>query len=149
MLRSLVVLVALAVPLAAAPVPKAVKGKAFDLDGKWETSERVNKGQEVKEPWVWEISGEQLTPCGKVPGGGLRPTFSGATTSFVRPDPAKADEFDYRYKSGGQEMTYRGRVSWEGDEWVFCFGESGGERPTEVKAGKDVYYLRFKRMSDK
>lgn len=148
MLRSLVVLVVLAVPLVAAPVPK-VKAKRFTLDGKWETAERVNKGQAIKEPWVWEISGEQLTPCGKEPGGQLRPTFSGATTSFVRPDSAKPDEFDYRHQSNGQELNFRGRVQWDGDEWVFCFADAGSERPSEVKAGKDVYYLRFKRLSDK
>jgi hypothetical protein len=132
----------------AAPVPKA-KPKEFSLDGKWETAERVNLGREIKESCVWEISGETLTWFEKAPGGGLRPTFSGATTSFVRPDAAKSDECDYRYSSGGTELVYRGRVKWDGDEWIFCFSDTGGDRPAEVKAGKDVYYLRFKRMSDK
>lgn len=136
-------------PAVAAPVPKAVKGKAFDLNGKWETTERVNKGKEVKEPWVWEIKGEQLTCSGKALGGELRPTFNGITTAFVQPDPTKPDEFDYRFSPGRGELVYPGRVIWEGDEWVFCFAEAGGERPTEVKAGKEVYYLRFRRMSDK
>ncbi len=132
----------------AAPVPKA-KVKEFSLDGKWETVERVNLGREVKQSCVWEIGGEKLTWFEKAPGGGLRETFSGATTSFVRPDATKTDECDYRYSSGPTELVYRGRVKWDGDEWVFCFGEAGGERPTEVKSGKDVYYLRFKRVSDK
>ena len=148
MLRALLAVGLLGSVAAAAPVPKA-KVKQFSLDGKWETAERVNKGQEIKQSCVWEVSGEQLTWFEKAPGGGLRPTFSGATTSFLRPDPTKTDEFDYRYSSSGTELVYRGRVAWEGDEWVFCFGEAGGERPTEVKAGKEVYYLRFKRMSDK
>lgn len=148
MLRSLVVLVAVAVPVAAAPVPKA-KVKEFSLDGKWETVERVNKGEAVKDQWVWQISGEKLTPAGKQPDGTLRDTFSGATTTFVRPDSTRPDEFEYRYTSGTTNLVYRGRVEWVGDEWVFCFGDAGGERPSEVKAGKGVYYLRFKRMSEK
>ena len=134
--------------VAAAPVPK-VTVKEFSLDGQWETAERVNKGRVIKDAWVWEIQGEKLTPCSRGSGSTLVPTFNGATTSFVRPDPAMADEFDYRYSSGPTELVYRGRVTWDGEEWVFCFAEAGADRPTEVKAGKDLYYLRFKRMSDK
>jgi hypothetical protein len=138
----------LATAAVAAPVPKA-KVKEFNLDGKWETVERVNKGNAIKDPWVWQISGEELTPANKQPDGTLRGTFSGATTTFVRPDSTKPDEFEYRYTSGQTNLVYRGRVLWDGEEWVFCFSDAGGERPSEVKAGKDVYYLRFKRMSDK
>lgn len=148
MRHALLVVSLLGSAVAAAPVPK-VKGKEFDLDGKWETAERVNKGQVIKEPWVWEVSGEKLTPASKQRDGTIRPTYSGATLTFTRPDPNKRDEFDYRYSSNGQELVYRGRVQWDGEEWVFCFSDAGGERPTEVKAGKDVYYLRFKKMSEK
>jgi hypothetical protein len=139
----------LASAAAAAPVPKAVKGKAFDLDGRWVTAERVNKGNEIKEAWAWEIGGETLTIRNPAGDGTFRKTYQGTTTTFSRPDPTKPDEFDYRYSPGQGELVYRGRVQWDGDEWVFCFGEAGADRPTEVKAGKDVYYLRFKRMSDK
>jgi hypothetical protein len=139
----------LLVPLsAAAPVPKSVKAKTFDPSGKWVTAERVNRGEVVKEEWIWEISGEALVTFSQSRGV-LHRTHQGADTSFVRPEEAKPDEFDYRYKSGQTNLVYRGRVKWDGDEWVFCFAEAGADRPAEVKAGKDVYYLRFKKLADK
>jgi hypothetical protein len=146
--RAFVLLLLTASAALAAPVPKAVKAKTFDLSGKWVTAERVNRGQEVKEEWIWEISGETLVTFSQS-GGRLRRTHEGADTSFVRPDPEKVDEFDYRYKSGQSNLVYRGRVKWDGEEWVFCFAEAGADRPAEVKAGKDVYYLRFKKLADK
>jgi hypothetical protein len=148
MIRTLLTLGLLTSVATAAPVPKA-KVKAFDLDGKWVTAERVNRGKEIKELWAWEICGETLTIRSSAGDGKFRTSYQGTTINFVRPDPTKADEFDYVYAPGKGELRYRGRVMYDGDEWVFCFGEAGADRPTEVKAGKDVYYLRFKRMPDK
>jgi hypothetical protein len=151
MLRAIVVLLLVAgVTALAAPVPKTLKAKTFDLTGKWVTAERVNNGQVVTDPWVWQISGETLTPCYLNPDDTLRPTYpSTAVMTFSRPDPAKPDEFDYQFNDAGSRYHYRGRVAWEGDEWVFCFGQPGADRPAEVKAGKDVTYYRFKRLADK
>jgi hypothetical protein len=149
MLRAFVGLVLATSVAVAAPVPKVLKAKAPELDGWWTTAERVNQGKDVTEPWVWQISGERLTTYSPSRGDVLRRTHEGATTTFVRPDPAKPDELDYRYSDGRLELVYRGRVKWDGDEWVFCFAEAGADRPAEVKAGKDVYYLRFKRTTER
>jgi len=40
-------------------------------------------------------------------------------------------------------------MEWDREEWLFCFGEAGAERPTELKVGKGVYFHRFKRMEKK
>jgi hypothetical protein len=147
--RSALVLLTASAALAA-PVPKALKAKTFALDGVWVTAERVKNGQVITDPWVWQINGETLTPCYLNPDRTLQPTYPRtAVMTFTRPDPDKPDEFDYQFKDAGSSYHYRGRVEWDGDEWVFCFGEAGAARPAEVKAGKDVNYYRFKRLPGK
>jgi hypothetical protein len=148
-MRSLVIAGLLAAVVVAAPVPKSVKPKERSLDGQWITTERSHNGAEIKSAWVWVIDGEKFTAHSAQNGGVGAPSFPDATTTFTRPDPSKADEYDYTYRSTTSTIVYRGRVKWDGDEWVFCFGQANGDRPAEVKTGNGVYLNRFKRIADK
>lgn len=132
----------------AAPVPKA-KTKEPSLDGRWITTERSHSGGAITTPWVWVIEGEKFTAHSAKDGGVGNPNFPGATTTLTRPDPIKADEYDYTYTAPNTTLVYRGRVKWDGEEWLFAFGPANGDRPAEVKAGDGVYFHRFKRIADK
>lgn len=148
MCRFVVVLLVATGVVQAAPVPKA-KPKPPSLDGWWITSERVHFGQNIKAPWIWELKGEKLTIYTGATGDDLRPTYQNATTTVSAPDPDKPNEIDYKFVDGTTVLVYRGRMEWDGEEWLFCFGEAGAERPAELKAGKGVYFHRFKRMEKK
>lgn len=144
---ALTLLLALGWCASAAPVPKRIKPPA-SYDGRWESVERVNRGAKVVGKWVWEIRGDKLTPYSESRGGTLQPTYTGATLTLAPPDPTRPDELDYRYTAGTTELVYRGRAEWDGDEWLFCFGEAGADRPAKVQSGADVYLLRFRRIKD-
>jgi hypothetical protein len=131
----------------AAPVPKAKKEPS--LTGQWITTERVHSGQAIKDPWVWVIDGEKLTIHDAENGGVGRANYTGTSITFSRPADGKADEYDYTHQSNGQTLVFRGRLKWDGEEWLLCFGQANGDRPAEVKAGKGVYFHRFKRIPEK
>lgn len=147
-MRVLVLAVIAATAAVAAPVPKA-KPKEPSLDGKWITTERSHNRGEIRSQWVWVIDGEKFTAHTAKDGGVGNPNFPDATTTLTRPDPSKADEYDYTYRSNATTLVYRGRIKWDGEEWLFAFGTANGDRPAEVKAGDNVYFHRFKRIADK
>ncbi len=131
-----------------APVPKAIK-KSETLDGRWVTTERMAGRQDMtNSPWVWEIEGERLTTFSKS-NGERTPDGTTGITLFA-PDPKRPNELDFLHVSGTSKSLWRGLMTWDGAEFVICFGDQDRERPTEVKNSPAVYsYYRFKRMPDK
>lgn len=151
MLRPLVLLVVAAVPLVAAPVPKAAKGKTT-LEGKWDTVERVALGSDVTatRPMVWDVSGAVLIMYDRHQDGTLTLAAApNATVTLAPPDGGAADELDFLYVEGDSRKLYKGRSRWDGDDLLVSFGEPGADRPTEVKATESVYHYRLKRAKAK
>jgi uncharacterized protein (TIGR03067 family) len=149
MCRTLVALLLASVAVAA-PVPKALK-KAPTLEGKWVTTERHVSGTDMTaSPWVWEVKGTSLHTFAQQRDGTLTPDFADDRITLSAPDPAKPSEVDYLYVSGGQRILWKGLMTWDGEEFVICFGEREKDRPTEVKNDRSVYsYYRFTRLPDK
>jgi hypothetical protein len=147
--RAVVLLLAAATVAVAAPVPKALK-KRDTLDGVWVTTERfIGRQDRTKEPWVWEIKGEQLRTFSLNADQTLAPNTVDGLTLFP-PDPKRPDELDFLHVVGTSKNLWRGRMTWDGAEFVICFGEIDKERPAEVTNGPAVYsYYRFKRMPEK
>ena len=152
MLRSIGVLAVLAVPLAAAPVPKALKAKVT-LDGRWELVEQNYRGQDQPNfaKWMWVIDGEKLSYCRPDGGGVYVPSDTTTQATLTRPHGGKADEVDYATNTGKNGIVYKCVIALSGDELVVCFGSMGQQsvRPSEPKAGPDLHYFRFKRATDK
>jgi hypothetical protein len=154
MSRHLAGLAALLVCVAAvaAPVPKAVKAKPPNLDGKWDTAERVTLGNDVSktQAMVWEVSGTVLTMFDRQQDGTLSAaTQPNATVTLAPPDGGAADELDFLFVEGDRRELFKGRAEWDGDELRISFGQAGADRPSEVKATASVYHYRLKRVKDK
>lgn len=151
MARPLFALLLLPLLAVAAPVPKSIKAKP-NLDGRWVTTERTIGRRDMTDvPWVWEINGEELRNFVLADDNRLIPTQPDDTKiTLSAPDPSRPNELDYTYASGRGKGVLRGRMAWDGDEFVICFEAEGKERPAEVKRDPtlDSYY-RFKRMADK
>jgi hypothetical protein len=149
MLRSLVVLLLAALPLVAAPVPKSIKPKAANLDGRWEIVELWSGMADVTtlNPWVWEIQGETLT-IHVNEGGTLKVHDPKTKTTLVRPVTGGADDIDY-VRDEGTPRLFPGIIVVTESELVICFDSPGNPRPTERKPFPSGWYYRFKRIADK
>ncbi len=143
MLRSLVVLVLVAVPLAAAPVPKVAKPKAASLDGKWEIVELWSGLSDVAKlnPWVWEIQGETVTiyvnHTDKLTLHDPR-----TVTTLVQPQNGGSEDIDY-VRDDGTPQLFPGTVVVSDTELIICFDSPGKARPTERKPFQSGWYYRF------
>jgi hypothetical protein len=148
--RPLVVLVLLAVPVCAAPVPRA-KVKAPNFDGTWEVVELRVGDQDATalNPKVWVIEGQSVSCYQRHPDGSRTLWAADTTFALVRPDGAEADAVDYVLTSGGSAIRFHGRVRVTADELTLCFSQEGQPRPTEITPGSGVSYERFKRVSEK
>ena len=136
-------------PAVAAPVPKALKAKAANFDGKWELVRQNNSNKEVAQisPWIWEIDGETLTlHWGNGDGTFRKSKFASA---FVRPADAQSDEMDYVYNPTNGGKPSLGRATVEAYEFVVCWAEGGNPRPGDITPGPGVNYYRFKRLVEK
>ncbi len=149
-MRVLLVTACVAAVAIAAPVPKAVKAKAPSLDGRWECVELNANDADVTKgnPWVWDIDGEKLT-IHRRDNGQLRPNEANMTTRLVCTDPAKPEEIDYIRDGNNGKSVFKGRFVIDGDKLTVCYDTNGGDRPTELKAGIRVHYVRFTRAVEK
>jgi uncharacterized protein (TIGR03067 family) len=139
----------LASAVAAAPVPKALK-KTPSLEGKWVTVERHVGGSDMTaSPWVWDVQGDKLKTLHQQKDGTLTPDFTDDRITLSAPDPARPSELDYLYESGGTRILWRGLMTWDGEEFVICFGDQAKARPAEVSKVGVYSYYRFKRLADK
>ena len=148
-MRTLIVFGLLAGVAVAAPVPKALKAKAPNLDGTWELVQQNNNDREVPKlsPWRWEIAGEEMFRHWGNGDGTFRREKQNCW--LVRPADGGADEVDYVTGHDRTGQAYKCRVTVTGDEMVVCWLDGSGSRPTESKPGPKVNYYRFKRASDK
>ncbi len=132
MLRLLMVLAVACVGVAA-PVPKGMKAKKPELDGKW--------GVERFE--MWEFAGDKLTISTIHPRTG-RVKFT-RTITLSWPDRSKPQEVDYT--DGNRTLLCL--VGWDSDELVFCFPKNetrpAGLSPDAEGVGK---CFRAQRMGD-
>lgn len=135
----------------AAPVPKAAKAKLLNLDGKWETAERVVLGDDVSKTqgMVWEVSGKALTLYDRRDQTLSPATQPTATVTLAPPEGGAADEIDFLFVEGDRRELFKGRTRWDGDDLLVSFARPDADRPAEVKATASVYHYRFKRVTDK
>ncbi len=144
-MRPLFVLLLLALPVFAAPVPKALK-KAATADGVWE--------------WV-EFNGSDGTMKYTIP----KPTFrriDGDRISFGKPSVEEVlreeltqtlhvrDEQQPHlrtYDTGG--VKYSSVVELDGDTLRWCYSLDLNATITECKPAAGVYYYEFKRVTPK
>lgn len=147
-MRTLLVLAACALPLLAAPVPKALVKKATGLDGTWQVVEwhsgefRMPLTDDIR----WAIEGERLTVSSTrqaVPDG-----FVGnATRTITRPEGGAADAFVYTITSadGSGPSVRPAVIEVDGDTFKICLADThNGPRPPECKptSGAMTYTLK-------
>jgi len=138
-MRPLLFLLVLAVPLFAAPVPKAVKKANASPDGHWYLIEFSADGNVDKDLKGFErhslIEGEKYA-C--APNG--RPDLAGATNWTIF-DP----ERPHLRKWGSLPAVYEV----DGDTLRACYAYDGRKELTECKPGQGIHYYVFERVKDK
>ncbi len=154
-MRPLFTLLLFALPLAAAPVPKALKMTGVSLDGKWEAVEYYYNGKIVfnNVAVTWVIDGEKLSIDQVARGGGQVGGAADVSYALVRPDGGAANALDYTNTYTGTSIPKRttpGVFEMEGDSLKYCFaGAVNGERPTECKPALGTGMYVFKRADAK
>lgn len=142
------ILVMIATPLAAAPVPKAVK-KPPPQDGLWLAVEEAYEGRLTSDvEWtVWVIDGEDLTLLQNTKTfrqfeAGEKPPCHTYTLRF----PDAKDPLAFDLMTGGNEY-HAGRMEVTKDTLAVCYSyKPSTKRPTSVAPGDDVIYFSMKRL---
>ncbi len=145
-MRPLLALLALASPLLAAPVPKALVKKAVSVDGDWRWESQEQNGNVSPAPksdfCLWRVAGDTMTlvqtqgtskdePCGLV----CEPKGEGGLRSF-----------EYKVRSNGYHR--RGVCQVDGDTLRVAFGSNNDTPPVDLKSGPNVSVYTFKRVTD-
>lgn len=148
MLRTLVVLLAFAPAVVAAPVPKSLK-REVTLDGRWEAVTMTQGGTDVSQrnPNVWDIRGGTVTRYYRESDGSLRADTAKVTITW--PDPSRRDEIDYTVNNGASDALFRARMKLTADEVTVRFADLDAPRPAEVTDGKDGWYYVYRRVREK
>ena len=148
----LLALLLLAAPLAAAPVPKALKQAKPTLDGTWEVVEVHSDGVKSENPVVakWVIDGESLTLLRR--DDKRLPARVVTSYSLVKPDkadsPAALDYVISYANAGRPNRTLPGVFELDGDTLKVCYAISpNGERPTGCKPAEGAVLYVFKRAN--
>ena len=131
----LAILLLLAAPLVAAPVPKAVK-KASSPDGRWRLVEFSNNGQGESVQSMarnWQIKGETIS-CW------LDGQSSAGGSKFGAPNPDKPNERVWGTMPAAFEV--------DGDTLRACYAHDGRKEMGECKPGKGVAYYVFERVKE-
>ncbi|MFY7954053.1 MAG: hypothetical protein ACOVT5_16240 [Armatimonadaceae bacterium] len=144
-MRTLLALLSLAAPLAAAPVPKALKKTPASLDGnwRWESQEKNGKVSQASpsDYCLWKVAGDTMTlvtekgtmkdePCG----------FASATNA----DGVRT--FEYRVNSNGYHR--RGVCELDGDTLRVAYTADNNVPPKAVKGEDGVTVYTFRRVTD-
>jgi hypothetical protein len=139
-MRALAVLLAVALPAVAAPVPKSLKNAPPALpDGTWylvefHTDGQVGAVEQVTRDWV--IAGEHIFAGVKVePAHGAK-----GQANFTVADPDRP----HLRKWGTLPAVYD--VSRDGDTLRVCYAHDGRKGLTECKPQPGVYYYVFQRV---
>lgn len=136
-------------PVAAAPVPKAIKSAG--LDGTWEVTERHSRGRKVVDRYTirWMIDGEQLTierSSNGTPGPVPQPVHPPAYKLVRSAAAANALDYTIEYPTGGFS-TLKGVYDLDGNTLQFCYTTSReGDRPAECGPADTTAYYVFKRV---
>jgi uncharacterized protein (TIGR03067 family) len=135
----------LTLPLAAAPVPKALKKPAATLDGHWRWESQETNGQVSQAPasdyCLWQVAGDTMTlvnekrtlkdePCGFV--------------SEVKGDGVRT--FEYKVNSNGYHR--RGVCELDGDTLRVAYTGDNAAPPPAVKSGPGVTVYTLRRVTD-
>ena len=144
-MRAAVLLLLVALPVLAAPVPKSLKG-APTLDGVWQVVEYNGmNGQRPAqaEGTYWRVEGESF-------GGGedsIKKLTSDNLPHLLRiPDPKKPHLREY-HLFGGEK--YSAVVDLDGDTLRFAWAPDATKTISECKPADDMYYYVFRRVKDK
>ncbi len=137
-MRPLFVLLLLAVPVFAAPVPKAVKKANASPDGHWYLKEIILDGTSDTVLASFDrhtlIEGEKYA-CAK----SGRPSLTGAA-NFTITDPDRP----HLRKWGTLPAVYEV----DGDTLRACYAHDGRKELTECKPGAGIHYYVFERVKE-
>lgn len=142
---ALLFLVFTAVPVFAAPVPKALKKPPVSLDGdwRWETQERNGQISPASQSdfRLWRVAGEAMTLIQE------QGTSKDEPCRFV--SESKDDSlrsFEYKVNSNGYHR--RGVCELDGDTLRVAFSNNPATPPAAVKSTNDVSVYTFRRVTD-
>jgi uncharacterized protein (TIGR03067 family) len=144
-MRSLFALLLFALPLAAAPVPKAVKKSPATLEGHWRWESQETNGRVTAAPpsdyCLWKVAGDTMTLTseqGKMKDEPCR--FETATNG----DGVRT--FDYTVNSNGYHR--RGVCELDGDTLRVAYTSDNKVPPAAVRGDNGVTIYVFKRVTD-
>jgi len=131
-----------------APVPKSVKGKPPDPDGRWlvveeKTSASIQNLHTNRR--MWEVGGEELICSSEAPDGSWSRDTK-VVCKLVHTDTTQPNWFDLHIQLGDLSLCCPGVCTVHGDEMHFCYGSPDGTRPSSATEWKEGVYLRFKRV---
>ena len=129
----------LAMPAAAAPVPKGIK-KNSTPDGTWKLVEFWSNGQKGTAQGmtsVWVLEGEAFY---------VGPKQKSSYWQLTIPDPNNPKVRRFTYGRTGTS-SYPAAVEVDGDTLRFAYGSSGTVSVTEAKPAANVYYYEFTRVT--
>jgi hypothetical protein len=138
-MRSLVLLLLLALPAVAAPVPKGIK-KASSPDGAWYLVECVGNGQPhdvAKMERNWAVDGDVMLLGGKTQSDRGKHV---SVIPFAIPEPAKPSVRKFSSNWSVVEVS--------GDTLRFCYAYDTSRELTECKPGPGVAYYVFERVKE-
>lgn len=152
-MRTLLTLLLLTAPVAAAPVPKALKKAAPALDGTWQLVEshvgefRAQLTDDIR----WEIEGERLTVTSTrqaVPDGFV--ANATRTISKAEGGAANAVVYTINFTDGNPSSVRPAVLELNGDTFTICLADShNGPRPPECKPTQGAMTYTLKRMDAK
>ena len=129
-------MLAAALPLSAAPVPKELT-KVERFDGTWAVESLVTFGRPSSENLIWTIDPE---------GNLIRhdPSVAAATV-LALPVRLKFDRQEKALDWSQGTSAFVGRYRLSGDRLEICLAIQGGDRPKAVEAGLDTYLWTLRR----
>ena len=137
----LVALLPIALPVIAAPVPKALN-KPPSLDGVWRLVEMNGTPcpEATTDAVTWVVDGERVSW-----------RVGGAETLRVRLERPLHDLSGQAelHSSGPSPATQPGVFESEGDDLRVCVGSAGGKRPADCSTGPDRALFVFTRVKEK
>ncbi len=146
MTRALAVLIVLATPVPAAPVPKGLKKPEAKLEGDWrlETEEQNGKvGQRSGSHNLWRVTDGQMTLIAEnIPQGQKKEYPTVLVSAAV--DGGSLRTFDYTVVENKYQRN--GVCELDGDTLRIAFGKDAKARPDKLTSENGGYLYTFKRV---
>lgn len=145
-MRAIAALLVLAVPLLAAPVPKALAKRPPSLTGTWEVVEWYDDQikMELGDGIVWTIDGEKLSAADKR--GGVPVGYAHNATRTIRRQEGQPNAVEYSiiYSDGSSPDHRPAVIELDGDTLKLNLAMTTNVRPTECKPtnGTRLYVLK-------